>query len=343
MSRWLFLCSTLLASSVTAAERPKPLCTVRLHVENDMVPGSDRHYTNGIRLDSNGCGPVTGWNQAVNTFAELLGATSEQPVSTGFTVGNNIYTPTYYTASGLDPTERPFAGWLYVGGLGTVWRGRDRYDLELDLGITGPPALSGELQGQWHDILGIPEFENWHNQIAFSPVVRLAVSTEHELWQWPRPAKPDVLELTAGRWFTLSLRSRAEVGNLFDTVSTGPLLRAGWIRDGSSLGEGIPAVQLLPGEQHLFWEFFVFARASMKLVLFNALLSGPPLTRSVYTTASTPWVSEGDAGVALSVGPFSLGASVVVRSTEMSTRRWRWNEHAFTQVQITYTPDRYRQ
>jgi hypothetical protein len=339
MNRLLLTCALLLATAA-AAEPQRARCTVRMHVENDVATRTDRHYTNGLRFDSTGCGAVPLWDRAVHSFAGLIGATPENTVATGFTIGNNMYTPTYYEATGLDPNERPFAGWLYLGGLGSVWLGRARYDVELDVGVTGPPALSGEFQGEWHKLLGKREFENWHNQVAFSPVVRLAVSAEQELWQWPRPAQPDVLDTTTGRWFTLSLRSRAELGNLFDTASAGPLLRLGWIRDGSSLAELNPSIL---SERPLFWEAFLYARGSVKLVLFNALLSGPPLTRSLYTTASTPLVTEGDAGLAFSLGPFSLGAGVVARSTEMRARRWRWDEHVFAQLQLAYTPERYRQ
>ncbi|HZI02886.1 MAG TPA: lipid A deacylase LpxR family protein, partial [Archangium sp.] len=309
MNRLLLTCALLLATSATA-QAPEARCTVRMHVENDVVTRTDRHYTNGLRFDSMGCGAVPLWDRAVGSFADLVRATPLDAVATGFTIGNNMYTPTHYAATGFDPNERPFAGWLYLGGLGSVWRGRDRYDVELDIGVTGPPALSGEFQGEWHKLLGKREFENWHNQVSFSPVVRLALSAEQELWQWPRPPQPGILESTTGRWFTLTLRSRVELGNLFDTASTGPLLRLGWIRDGSSLAENIPSIL---AERPLFWEAFLYARASVKLVLFNALISGPPLTRSVYTAASTPLVTEGDAGLAFSVGPFSFGAGVVLR------------------------------
>lgn len=342
MIRVLGACALLLASSASASDDLRALCSTRLHIENDVAPvvGSDRHYTNGLRLDSLGCGPVTGWNQAMRAMGTLVSPLDKEVVvSTGFTIGSNIYTPRGTEASGVDPGERPFAGWLYLGLLGSAWSGRDRYDLELDLGATGPAALAKDIQGEWHKLLDIPEFRSWDRQIAFSPVVRLSVGAENELLQWP--VDRSGLDLKARRYFTLSLRSRAEVGNVLDTASVGPMFRAGVIRDGSSLGDNMASLGQ-KNERALFWEAFFFARGNVKLVLFNAFLSGAPFTDSVYTTSAEPWVLEGDAGVAFSVGPFSLGGSVVVRSTEMRARHWRWDEHVFTQLQIAYVPERYR-
>lgn len=329
-----------------AAEDLQHPCAVRVHVENDAFVGRDKHYTNGIRVEGTGCGPSFPWDPALLRLGRAW--FDHEASAGGFVIGNNIYTPLTYSSTGLDPSDRPYAGWLYAGLLRSYWRGRNRYDFEFDVGVTGRPSLSGELQAAFHRLLGVPRFEHWHNQIPAAPVVRLSLAAELELLQFPR-VEAQATRLGGWRWFTFAVRGRGEVGNLLDRASAGIVVRFGRIADGSALAENNPSFQLdaAPtgeggGRRAVFWELFGYWRTSFSGVVLNGFITGVPLTARRSATEARAFVTDTDVGLALGVGPLALSAGWAFRSTEIGRLGdpWRWDEHSFVQLQVLYAPER---
>ena len=88
----------------------------------------------------------------------------ETHCSSGWSLGQNIYTPQNIAVPTLQTDERPYAAWLYGGAVFEMRKPRregtndisiDRV-LELDVGMMGGPlALGRVIQTNWHNLLGI--------------------------------------------------------------------------------------------------------------------------------------------------------------------------------------------
>ena len=126
---------------------------VAFTVENDVfVPGdaTDRYYTQGMKLSfltgDRPKGPL------VRTFLGLLpGDASDWTVRSTMGLGHHMYTPEDYSTVVPDPTDRPYAGWLY-GSYGHIaYTKRATAGVELQLGVIGPDAHAGFIQNWWHD------------------------------------------------------------------------------------------------------------------------------------------------------------------------------------------------
>ena len=133
--------------------------------ENDIFGDEDRDYTNGVRLDY-----VTPRNNlsAAGRLAKrgLYGWFSDASDWYGlYTLGQNIYTPSDISLKTPPKTDRPYAGFLYLGAGVAADRG-DRLDtLSVEIGIVGPSSLAEESQTIVHEIIGAQEPRGWHNQL----------------------------------------------------------------------------------------------------------------------------------------------------------------------------------
>jgi len=98
------------------ADSPFTGGTWTLLLENDRLADTDRHYSHGTRLawvsDKQTGGPdwVRRTLDFLYPFAEVRAG------RIGFALGQNIYTPEDIARSDLIRDDRPYAGWLYVGG-----------------------------------------------------------------------------------------------------------------------------------------------------------------------------------------------------------------------------------
>ena len=115
--------------------------TVSLYFENDSLGGgTDRYYTNGVRLQ---------WLR--DTY--------------GFVVGQNIYTPDEIDVP-YQCGQRPYAGYLYAGYILNWVAGTT----EIDIGVVGPEAQGEEVQNYIHELIGSKQ-ALWDKQVdeGFSP------------------------------------------------------------------------------------------------------------------------------------------------------------------------------
>ncbi len=152
---------------------PLPLkqAQVQLFLENDMLAGSDRYYTNGFKLGGGVEVPLLESLLAPIPKSILDALTQPAPDGTepishfGLFIGQNMYTPRDITIAAPQPYDRPWAAWLYVGGVVQRVRG-DRLDTaELDIGMVGPAALGRQVQTGWHRLIGVKQPQGWSNQI----------------------------------------------------------------------------------------------------------------------------------------------------------------------------------
>ncbi|MFC0408455.1 lipid A deacylase LpxR family protein [Roseomonas elaeocarpi] len=133
--------------------------------ENDMWGGTDRYYTNGLKLDwtsAAGPGPApVEWMG--RQFDWLLGPGEFR---WGLSLSQSIFTPEEIRRQVPDPTDRPYAGHLF--GTFSMERSneRQRTVLELQLGVVGSASGGEFVQNRWHDVINKYHAEGWDYQLG---------------------------------------------------------------------------------------------------------------------------------------------------------------------------------
>lgn len=192
--------------------------------ENDLFGGTDRNYSNGIRLErvtpANRVTPPLQWVADRIPFLDL----DRTELRQGFALAHAIFTPEDIEAVEPDPSDRPYAAWLY--GSGTVVATTHLDDggmlqdvLQLNLGIVGPSAGGEFVQGNWHDLIRITEPQGWDSQLKDEVGLEL---TAQRLRQY------DGFDLPFGLETDYAVHGGATLGNVRTYASLGGMARIGW-------------------------------------------------------------------------------------------------------------------
>jgi len=111
-----------------------------LILENDVLGGTDRSYTNGIKIEY--------VNPSFNLSAFQW-----------------MYTPSDITLAENQPDDRPYAGWSGIEYIQKFPRGRYLYAPGIQVGIIGPSSYAEQSQKGAHSIFPAREPMGWDNQI----------------------------------------------------------------------------------------------------------------------------------------------------------------------------------
>lgn len=144
------------APSVSAAA---PRRTVSLHLENDIIAGTDQDYTSGFSLaySLEGRGPLGGlWDWLGNGGGQLVSS---------YELEQLISTPTDISREDPDPADRPYAGVLF-GALATQSVHGSRLDgIKVLAGVVGPASLAEPIQRAIHAVTGSLQAHGWKHQL----------------------------------------------------------------------------------------------------------------------------------------------------------------------------------
>lgn len=162
--------------------------------ENDgLLPDHlDRHYTQGAMLTylSPTLSPEDYASDVYNALGRLVPIFEGGPgVKRKFDVvlGQSIFTPTKYHLLVPDPTDRPFAGWLYTGGsLLQETGGTTLENFEMLVGVVGPYALAKEAQEGFHSLGGFNNTNldaGYSYQLKNEPGIMLTYERKVRMWQ----------------------------------------------------------------------------------------------------------------------------------------------------------------
>ena len=159
----------------------------RLRLDNDAYnfwihPGhrSDEEYTNGVVASLETLRGLA-WGRRLGGGAPGCGAGHAQGgrcLSTTVSLGQDIYTPNLGRAPFLTPDwegERPYAAWLYVGATGRSAAARSLREVDIQLGVTGRPALGSLSQSiaHWVNRRYTTPATGWETQVGFQPGLQL--------------------------------------------------------------------------------------------------------------------------------------------------------------------------
>jgi hypothetical protein len=211
------------------ADVPPPLenrSTFIFYFENDLFSGTDKHYTNAVKLswiskdiekisDDQG---LPGWARWIVERTPTVNK-DDFLHNLAFSLGQNIYTPQDITEEDLIKDDRPYAGWTYVAAALHSKNFELLNTLELSLGIVGPSSHAEEVQKLVHEWTGSNEPQGWDNQLQDEPGVMLT---------WQRFRR--ILRTPVGSAFAFDAIPHAglTLGNVFTYANLGGEIRFGY-------------------------------------------------------------------------------------------------------------------
>ncbi len=278
-------------------------------LENDSIgSGADRNYTSGIALH---------WLQrheqpsaVARTLDKLVPMNMLNDTTVSYSLGQNIYAPKVLSAVNPDPSDRPYAGFMY----GTVnvgaTNGNHRDTIGLTLGVVGPYSLADEAQDFVHVLLDGERPRGWSHQLKNEPGF---VASWERLWPDSVNAETDDLFFRAGPY------AGATLGNVFTYANTGLIFQLMpkqyksqstpmRVRPGLA-GNGYSAIP----EGEFSW--CLFAGVEGRLVGRNIFLDGNTFTDSP-SVGKKPFVGDANAGVAFNYGRAQINYTLNWRSEE---------------------------
>lgn len=322
----LLLAATLSLSSAPALaeERAAPLESdggaLSVTIENDLLTGTDRDYTSGVRLDY-----ITGKNDlsALGRLIrrQLAAATRAKSWYETYAIGQNIYTPSDIAAPAPQPGERPYAGFLYASFGLSADRG-DRLDsFAIDIGVTGDASLAERTQKLVHDVIDAAKPVGWSTQLDEEVAFRILYERKYR-----RGFGFDVPIL--GQAVGLEVDALPHANLALGTVDTSAALGA-TLRLGVDLADdyGPPRVRPAVGAPGFFradnnFRWYVFAGAEGRVVARNMFLEGNLFDGREGVTIH-PVVVDLQVGAAIAFGGVELSYTHVMRSEEYAEQdRW---------------------
>jgi hypothetical protein len=287
--------------------------------ENDsLFLDSDDHYTQGLRLSWLGpdVAPDSGWNEPFDLLGGVLpvfGAEEgERSRRYALSFGQSFFTPSIISANPPDPSDRPYAGWFYLGA--DLLQDTDRRmleHLELQVGVVGPAALGKQVQRRWHELISGTEPEGWDSQLENEPGIVLSYERK---WRF-------TLAGDRGSGVDLIPELGGTVGNVFTYGEAGVMLRIG-----HNLQADYGPARIRPAlsgtdyfnRDYLDGDFgiYAFIGAQGRAVARNIFLDGNSF-RSSASVDKEPLVADLQAGISIFwFSGMRLDVSVVHRTEE---------------------------
>ena len=286
---------------------------VTVVVENDSLggEGKDANYTSGVRLsyfDVNADLPdlAEKVEDAIPTFD------INDTTSVFYSIGQNIYTPRNIERRTQDPNDRPWAGHLY-GSMGLVSITDNHLDeVEVSLGVVGPPSLAEQTQRFVHKYItpSSAEPQGWDNQLEFEPTLGVG---------WVRRFPQFLSVDTAGLSLAAAPYFGATLGNVHTFANTGLNLRITpaddkWQDDPVRVRPAMPGTGFFETPKNE-WSWYLFAGAEGRAIARNIFLDGNSFSNS-YSVDKEHFVADINAGAALTYGNYRFSYTLVNRSKE---------------------------
>jgi len=304
-----------LASPALAAGPEEERGTLSFVLENDIVSGADRDFTNGVLVSwTSPAGAAPDWALDAGRWLTLF--SEETSVRVNYGLGQSMYTPNDITLVVPPADDRPYAGWLYasIGLVGVTDSKVNDVDqwldqLQLQVGVVGPASLAEETQEFVHELVGSDDPQGWYAQLRNEPGF---VLTYQRSWRAIRTGE------LYGLGFDATPHFGAALGNVFTYANAGGTLRLGWNLPDADYG---PArVQpSLPGSGYFRTQdrfgAYVFAGFDGRAVARNIFLDGNTWKSGPSVDKET-FVGDVQAGVAVTFGPARVTYTHVFRTPE---------------------------
>lgn len=316
--------SVFLAGPALGQKSPDQRGTWSFTLENDIIAGTDRDYTNGALISyvspANDLPFFADWAPAQLTW--LTKATKWHMT---YGIGQNMYTPQDIAINPPDAADRPYAGFLY-GTIGLVAderhaNGEPRHldVLALDVGIVGKHSLAEQTQKLVHRVIDDQKPLGWDSQLGTEVGVRLLYERSWRASQkkWDVPIIPLEGDITP--------YVGAALGNIETYGTAGVSFRLG-----EDLGDdyGPPRVRPALSGPGFFkdvdgFSWYVFGGVAGRAVARDLFVEGNTFKDSAGVKL-VPFQLDLQAGVAIQIGRVELAFTHVIRSPQ-HTKQDRWS------------------
>jgi len=232
----------------------------------------------------------------------------------GFALSHTMFTPEDIETAAPDPSDRPYAAWLYGSAtvVGTTRLGARQMVqdiLQVNLGLVGPSAGGSFVQENWHDLIQAVEPRGWDAQLKDELGVEV---TAQRLRQFEGPDLPFGLETD------YALHGGVTLGNVRTYASAGGMARIGW--DLSS-DFGPPRIRpalagagvFQPGQA---FGGYLFAGFDGRAIGRDMFLDGNLWRDSARVTDRRDFGADFQAGLALHQGDVQIAFTYIHRTEE---------------------------
>jgi lipid A 3-O-deacylase len=222
--------------------------------DNDsyLAQGSDRYYTNGLFIN---------YRRAMDQ-SKLKNGLEKKTYE--ISAGQKMYNPISGYAPDPEKQDRPFAGYLYVGGALSWFHSNESVlKTSIEIGTTGPNSLAEDGQELLHNTVGFYELDGWQYQIRNEMAVNLSA-------QYTK-----LLHRASNNALDFSFDGYANVGTTFSGAGAGILFRAGGINQlfnsaytNAVIGNNAKTKALVKRE------IFFYAKPQLNFVAYDATVQG---------------------------------------------------------------------
>ena len=238
-----------------------------LRWENDTFGNTDENYSNGISfaLTRKGKG-LLGW------VWDLAGNVEGERFAT-YELTQLEFNPSNLILSNPDPTDRPYAGLLYLGATTHLQRDDSLHSLKLMAGVVGPVSFAEGLQRSTHSLIGSHTPNGWDYQLKNEPIINLLYEYRHKYRFTPDDSPVTVEMIPMGGAF---------LGNYLIQAEAEVQLRIGYHPDdfGATVLRGVGYLPFTPEDKAAQWGFYLFAGGAANLVARNLTLDGNTFANS---------------------------------------------------------------
>lgn len=315
-----------------AAEEPIVPWTVNVYFENDLFSGTDRNYTNGVKVSLISpdlvsfveSGKLPEWS--LRYIYKLPFINDPDPTlkhKVEFSFGQNMYTPADTSRSDLIVDDRPYAGWTYVGAAFHTKNSKRMDTIELQLGLVGPDSFAEETQTAVHDLRDLERANGWEHQLKNE--LGLAAIYERK-WQLAPFFSRGAFGVDAITHLGCAL------GNIATYANTGFETRLGWnlpddfgvslIRPAGNTGF---SARQRPGG-------YLFVAVNGRAVLQDIFLDGNTFAHS-HSVDKKPLVADLAGGAAIYLKQFKLTWTQVLRTKEFDGQP---DNHSFGSLILSF-------
>ena len=264
--------------------------------DNDLYTSSknDMYYTNGLEL-----------------FYRFLSKNDNPKINkkiTEFRIGQYIYNPRFINAEAVTINDRPFTGYLFAeAGRSFFYQSESVLKTDFQVGFMGPNALGKETQESFHHIIGYKEVFGWENQLHNALAVQAHVMYSKKMF----PAKHN-------DFIDLHFQSEANVGTIFDGVSTGFLTRIGFKKLLPIYDSNLHDASVSSVPQYNIREFYFYAMPSVNYQFYDATIQGSMFSNtSPLTFELEPLRFNAEFGLKYRHNNFNMSYSFIYRGREL--------------------------
>lgn len=222
---------------------------VNITFDNDIFSNTDYYYTHGITIN------LAIPNLKKSPVNNIFFAPKNNDLEfCGFSLTQNIYTPTNPDTKRILHGDRPFSAYLTLGQFREVYNLKKNLYVksQLNLGVLGPSSLGGQVQSSIHEI----EPVGWQNQINNSFIIDYNFQIKRAIYSSSN--------------LDFNIKGNANIGTLYNKLGGGFDLRFGKFMPFYSG----PVSVFKDIDETGSLQYWFFMGSSLKIVGYNASLQG---------------------------------------------------------------------